>query len=146
MTAYLPIEELLPHDAPMLWLDRVLFREGDEIRCALEIRQEHVFVEDGAVEPVVSIEWMAQTVGALVGIFDRSKEQNVRPGYLIAIPEATFEVDSFKVGDQLVVEAKRVWGDDELASFECSVALEGQSVAKAQLSVYRRALPGGVIP
>ena len=146
MTSFLSVEQLLPHEPPMVWIDRVLFRDGDEIRCALEIRDEHVFVEDGAVEPVVSIEWMAQTVGALVGIFDRSQDQDVRPGYLIAIPEASFEVDSFHVGDQLVIEAKRVWGDDELASFECSVARAGAPVAKAQLSVYRRALPGGATP
>lgn len=144
---FLPIQDLLPHEPPMLWLDRVLSREGDEIRCELEIRPDHVFVEDGSVEPVVSIEWMAQTVGALVGIFDRRKELVPRPGYLIAIPEATFDVDTFRVGDQLVIEAKRVWGDDELASFECAVARDGRTVAKAQLSVYRRALsatgPGG---
>jgi len=146
VTSFLSVEQLLPHEPPMVWIDRVLFRAGDEIRCALEIRDEHVFVEDGAVEPVVSIEWMAQTVGALVGIFDRSQDQDVRPGYLIAIPEASFEVDSFHVGDQLVIEAKRVWGDDELASFECSVARAGAPVAKAQLSVYRRALPGGATP
>ena len=140
---FLPIQDLLPHEPPMLWLDRVLFRDGDKIRCGLEIRSEHVFVEDGSVEPVVSIEWMAQTVGALVGIFDRRKELVPRPGYLIAIPEATFDVDTFEVGDQLVIEAKRVWGDDELASFECAVARGGRTVATAQLSVYRRALPPG---
>jgi predicted hotdog family 3-hydroxylacyl-ACP dehydratase len=130
----------------MLWLDRVLFREGDAIRCALEIRSEHVFVDDGLVEPVVSIEWMAQTVGALVGMFDRGQDMAPRPGYLIAVPEATFEVENFSVGDQLEIEAKRVWGDDELASFECAVARAGHTVAKAQLSVYRRALLGGTRP
>jgi len=144
--SYLPIEQLLPHEPPMLWLDRVLFRDGDAVRCALEIRPDHVFVEDGLVEPVVSIEWMAQTVGALVGIIDRGNDQNPRPGYLIAIPEASFAVDTFAVGDRLEIEAKRVWGDDELASFECAVARAGQTVAKAQLSVYRRALPKGVAP
>jgi predicted hotdog family 3-hydroxylacyl-ACP dehydratase len=144
--SYMPIEQLLPHEPPMLWLDRVLFREGDQIRCSLEIRPEHVFVDDGVVEPVVSIEWMAQTVGALVGIFDRGNDLDIRPGYLIAVPEATFDVEAFSVGDQLVIEAKRVWGDDEIASFECAVARAGQTVAKAQLSVYRRALPGGTAP
>ena len=144
--SFLPIEQLLPHEPPMLWLDRVLSRDGDAVRCALEIRPDHVFVEDGLVEPVVSIEWMAQTVGALVGIIDRGNDMNPRPGYLIAVPEASFAVDTFAVGDRLEIEAKRVWGDDELASFECAVERAGQTVAKAQLSVYRRALPKGVAP
>ncbi len=144
--SFLPIEQLLPHEPPMLWLDRVLHRDGDLVRCALEIRPEHVFVEDGLADPVVSIEWMAQTVGALVGIMDRNNALNPRPGYLIAIPEASFEVATFAVGDRLEIEAKRVWGDDELASFECAVARAGQTVARAQLSLYRRALPGGKTP
>jgi predicted hotdog family 3-hydroxylacyl-ACP dehydratase len=140
-TMYPPISELLPHQAPMLWLDEVLFRNGDEIHCALTIAQQ-VFVEDDQVEPVVSIEWMAQAVGALVGMWDRSKDLNPRPGYLIAIPEASFEVEAFQLGERLVIEAKRVWGDDELASFECLVRKDAQPLARAQLSVYRRALPG----
>ncbi len=131
------IQALLPHEPPMLWIDRVLDYAGDEVRCGLDIRSEHVFVEDGVVDPIVSVEWMAQTVGALVGLIDYQANIKPRPGYLIAIPEATFEVDSFHVGDSLVIEAKRTWGDAELASFECTVAREGVRVARAQLSVFR---------
>lgn len=137
------IQDLLPHAHPMLWLDRVLYHEGDEVHCGLEIRDEHVFVEDGVVESIVSVEWMAQAVGALVGLLDHQQDIAPRPGYLIAIAEATFEVDLFHPGDSLVVEAKRVWGDSELASFECMVRREGVRVARAQLSVYRRTEPPG---
>lgn len=134
------IGELLPHDPPMIWLDQVLSHADDVIECGLTIQEEHVFLEDGRVEALVSLEWMAQAVGALVGLLDYNQQQRPRPGYLIAVPEATFEVDGFQVGDQLTVAAKRVWGDAELASFECSVTQQGARVAAAQLSVYRRSL------
>ncbi len=134
-----PIEELLPHRPPMLWIDEVSWHEGDAIRCALRIRDQ-VFVENGEVDPVVSIEWMAQTVGALVGLYDRRQQQAPRPGYLIAIPEAEFTVDRFRVGDVLVLHARRTWGDETLASFEARVEREGETAARAQLSVYRRKL------
>lgn len=124
----------------MLWVDEVVHHESDLVHCKLTIRDTHVFVEEGRVEPIVAVEWMAQAVGALVGLWDRQNDLTPRPGFLIAIPEARFEIDWFYVGDELALTARRAWGDHQLASFECSVGLRGNTVASAQISVYRRAL------
>jgi predicted hotdog family 3-hydroxylacyl-ACP dehydratase len=134
------IEELLPHAPPMLWVDEVCGCEEDLVRCKLTLREDHVFVEERSVDPLIAIEWMAQAVAALVGLWDRQKQIDPRPGFLIAIPEACLEVERFHVGDTLFITAKRVWGDEQLASFECQVERAGVQVARAQLSVYRRAL------
>lgn len=134
------IEQLLPHRPPMLWIDSVVAQAGDDVHCRLTVRDSHVFVVDGKVDPVVSVEWMAQTVGALVGLFDRARAEEPRPGYLIAVPEAQFMVDSFRVGDVLELRAHKAWGDETLASFEAQVELRGRLAATAQLSVYRRKL------
>jgi predicted hotdog family 3-hydroxylacyl-ACP dehydratase len=125
----------------MRWVDEVVATEPEGVQCRLTIRADHVFVHEGKVEPIVAVEWMAQAIAALVGLRDRQKNEDVRPGYLIAVPEATFAVDAFGVGDVLDLFAKRVWGDDELASFECRVERAGETAATAQISVYRRALP-----
>jgi predicted hotdog family 3-hydroxylacyl-ACP dehydratase len=135
------IEQLLAHRAPMRWVDEVVASEPEGVQCRLTVRADHVFVHGGTVEPIVAVEWMAQAIAALVGLRDRQKNEDVRPGYLIAVPEATFAVDSFGVGDVLDLFARRVWGDDELASFECRVERAGETAATAQISVYRRALP-----
>ncbi len=135
------IEQLLPHRAPMLWVDEVVHHEGDDIHCRLTVRASHVFVTAGEVEPIVAVEWMAQTVGALVGLYDRKRGDAPRPGYLIAIPEAHFPADRFYVGDVLELYARRAWGDETLGSFECKVERRGELAASAQLSVYRRAVP-----
>lgn len=134
------IERLLPHAPPMLWVDEVVGCEQDLVRCKLTLRDDHVFIEEGAADPLIAIEWMAQAVGALVGLWDRQSGVTPRPGFLIAVPEACFEVERFHVGDTLLITAKRVWGDEQLASFECLVERDGLQVARAQLSVYRRAL------
>lgn len=141
-----PIAELLPHQPPMLWLDEVIARDGDTVHCRLTIRDSHVFVEDGEVEPLTSVEWMAQTVGALVGLMDRVKRESPRPGYLIAVPEAQFFVERFAVGDVLDLKARRNWGDDTLASFECEVLRGAEQAAVAQLSVYRSSGKGIPLP
>ncbi len=136
------IESLLPHRAPMLWLDKVIARESERVRCMLTIREQHVFVEHGRVESLISVEWMAQAVAALVGLIDRDRDHHPRPGYLIAIPVGAFHVPHFEVGDVVEIEATRVWGDDQLASFECKVERGQQLCATAQVSVYRKALDG----
>jgi predicted hotdog family 3-hydroxylacyl-ACP dehydratase len=132
------IEQLLPHRPPMLWIDSVVSHAGDDVHCRLTIRDSHVFVVDGRVDAVVSIEWMAQTVGALVGLYDHARAEEPRPGYLIAVPEAQFMVDAFRVDDVLELRAHKTWGDDTLASFEAQVERDGVRAATAQLSVYRR--------
>jgi predicted hotdog family 3-hydroxylacyl-ACP dehydratase len=127
----------------MLWIDEVVYLEGNEMCCRLSIRREHVFVTDAHVEPLTAIEWMAQTVGAMIGLRDREKRQLPRPGYLIAVPEASFHVDEFRVGDELLIIARCAFGDDELASFECRVERGGETVAKGRMSVYRTPASGG---
>jgi predicted hotdog family 3-hydroxylacyl-ACP dehydratase len=127
----------------MLWIDEVVAQQDHDVHCRLTVRESHVFVEAGRVEPVVAIEWMAQTVGALVGLHDRSRAEQPRHGYLIAVPEALFFVETFLVGDVLELKARRTWGDATLASFEALVECRGVLAARAQLSVYRRTQDGG---
>jgi len=141
-----PIETLLPHRAPMLWIDEILERDGDRVRCALTPRAEHLFVENGRVEPLIAIEWMAQTVAALVGMRDRDQCLDPRPGYLIAIPDSRFHVTHFDLGVRLEIEAERVWGDDQLASFECKVMRDDMLCATSQVSVYRKTLTRSEAP
>ncbi len=135
--SFLPIEKLLPHRPPMLWIDEVVSRGDDSVCCKLTIRDDHVFVEHGRVEPLIALEWMAQAVAVLVGLRDRDQDQTPRPGYLIAIPQGSLDVEDFRVGDELRIDVRRVWGDDALASFECAVTRAGEPCASAQLSVYR---------
>jgi hypothetical protein len=53
----------------------------------------------------------------------------------------TLERDEFAVGDELVVEANYVWGDETLGAFECAVSCGGRRVASAALKVYRDPKP-----
>ena len=40
-------------------------------------------------------------------------------------------------GDELTVRAHRVWGDDILGQFDCTVESRGERVASALLSVFQ---------
>lgn len=54
--------ELLPHRAGMLFLDRALEGDDDGITACAQIKENHLFAQDGRVGSWVLLEYMAQTM------------------------------------------------------------------------------------
>jgi predicted hotdog family 3-hydroxylacyl-ACP dehydratase len=136
-----PLATLVPHEPPMLWIDDIAAIDpaGEHIVCRVTLRGAHAFVENGAAETIVAIEWMAQAVAAFVGLEDANKGTAPRPGYLVAIPEARLLRDSVAVGTTVSLTCTRRFGDELLASFTC-VARQGDDLlAEAVINVYRPA-------
>lgn len=131
-----PPIELLPHRPPMLFLDEVTFFDDPVVECRAHVREGELFVKNGAMHASVTLEHMAQCVGVYTGLWARARGEPIRVGYLIGVRDATFDVDTIATGDVLTVTAKRVWGDTELGAFECTVAVGGEVIARASLSVY----------
>jgi predicted hotdog family 3-hydroxylacyl-ACP dehydratase len=128
----------------MLLLDQVLSYETDRVTCEVRIGPETPFLEDGLVPAVVSIEYMAQTVATYAGLTAREQGKFGdigKIGFLLGCRELTLATDGFAVGDRLVVEARRTWGDADLGRFACTVARGGQVVAEGVLNVYQGPLP-----
>jgi predicted hotdog family 3-hydroxylacyl-ACP dehydratase len=132
-----PVEQLVPHRAPMLLLGEVTRGDGRTIECRVVIRSDSPFVEAGRVRAAVAVEYMAQCVAAWVGLQGYAHGAPVRIGYLVGAREVSFAVDEFHVGDDLRIQATRVWGDDVLGHFECQVSRDGETLATAGLNVYR---------
>ena len=136
-----PLADLVPHKPPMLLLDRVLSYSTDVVRCEVEIRSDSRFVEDGQVPAVIGLEYMAQAVAAFAGLTARSEKKEFRMGLLLGSRELRFETDGFAVGDRLVVEARRTWGESELGHFACQIEREAELLASGTLSVYQGQMP-----
>ncbi len=137
MTPFPPIAELLPHSGAMVLLDEVVEHGEGRIVTRVTLRPGSLFTEGGRIPALVAIEYMAQTVGAYAGMRARAAGEPVQMGYLLGTRELTLDVDAFDVGDELVVEARHVWGDEQLGSFQCVVGREGRAVASALLNVYQ---------
>jgi predicted hotdog family 3-hydroxylacyl-ACP dehydratase len=43
----------------------------------------------------------------------------------------------FRVGDRLVISAALAFRDEQMAVFDCTIAIDGQLVADARLNVYQ---------
>jgi predicted hotdog family 3-hydroxylacyl-ACP dehydratase len=133
-----PIEELIPHRAPMSLLDHVVSTDGHHIVCALTIRDGATFVENGRVPATVAIEYMAQAAAAWLGALARSRaEPTGSSGFLVGLREVVLHVDAFVRGEQLEVHAHHTWGSEAFMSFDCKVVIAGRDVATATLNVLR---------
>ena len=135
------IAELLPHQAPMLLLDRLLDYQGMRVRCETRVGARHSLLldEQGNLPAWVGLELMAQTIAAWAGMRGRERGEPVRIGMLLGSRQYQSQLASFAAGDLLVIEAHCLLEDGGMASFECRILRGDEPCAEARLSTY---LPG----
>lgn len=137
-----PLIELVPHRPPMLLIDRVLSYSSEVATCEVQIRADSLFVEDGQVPAVIGLEYMAQSVAAAAGLTALVEGKPARVGLLLGSRELLFQTDGFEVGERLVIEVRRTWGESELGIFACKIEGRGQRLlASGTLTVYQGPLP-----
>jgi len=138
----LHIEQLVPHRQPSLFLDEVAEAGEDHIACRATIRADSPFVENGGIDGVVLLEVMAQAVAAYAGLVARRQGAEPRVGFLIGCRDAGFSGERLAVGAEVVVEARREWGQHEVGNFRCRVLRAGAVLAEAVLNVAYADQPG----
>jgi predicted hotdog family 3-hydroxylacyl-ACP dehydratase len=141
LASFPPISELVPHEPPMLLLDRVLAYSKDFVSCEVEIRSDSPFVRGAGVPAIVGIEYMAQTVATFAGLAARETGGEVRIGFLLGSRDVRIDADVFPVGDRLTIDARRTWGENDLGSFVCQVRRGADVLLQGSLSVYQGPLP-----
>lgn len=132
------LERLMPHRPPMLLLDRVLEHDTTSIVCQARVHEHSPFVRHGAMPAVATLEHMAQATAAWLGLRAIERGEPVGVGYLVGSRQLELAVDELGAGEELEVRAEHVWGEEQFATFACSVHRGGVRVASAVLSVARR--------
>lgn len=141
--AFAPIEELVPHRAPMLLLDRVTAFEGASVTCEVTVRDGAMFVEEGRVASPVFLEYMAQTAAAHAGL--TAHHGASRAGMLLGARELVLDVDEARVGEVLTVTATLDADDGVTALYLGEVRGEGgRRYAAARFHVHRDANTEGL--
>ena len=138
------LEELLPHRAPMVFLDAVESFDSVErsLTATVSITPAHVLYSPtlGGVPNWAAIEFMAQAAAALAGCFDKERDpaQPARPGLLLGTRRLTLHADSFAAGRTYRVTAASTFWDAETAAFACTIVDDADTVvAEAALNAYR---------
>jgi predicted hotdog family 3-hydroxylacyl-ACP dehydratase len=128
----------------MILLDEMVDFAPGRARCAVRLRPDSPFLENGRVRAVVAVEYMAQAVAAYAGMCSHQDGKPPSIGFLLGTRELTLAVDFFQAGDALAVDVEHVFGDDQLGSFRCSVRRGDEIVSEAVLNVYQH--KGGGLP
>ncbi len=131
------IKDLLPHNPPMILLDRVVAFRDDFIHAAVTIQEGSAFFVDGEVPSYVALEYMAQAIGVWRGILALHKNQSPQIGFLLGTRSLKLEVPAFQEGAELDVYGQSKYTDGEVAAFDCWVEIQGTRVVHASLNVYQ---------
>ncbi|KJY81961.1 3-hydroxydecanoyl-ACP dehydratase [Vibrio galatheae] len=138
MTNYPDIGQLLPHNEPMILIDRALDIQQDTIHCQVDVGEKNPFFnsQSKTVPAYVGIEFMAQSVAAWSGYHARQQGQQPPIGFLLGSRRYTSHCDQFGLGQVLDVYAEKMMEENGMAVFSARIELGKQVVANCQLNVY----------
>lgn len=133
----LDILDIIPHKPPMALIDKVVEFTPETITAVVTITDQSLFFQNGGVPSYVGIEYMAQAVAAWNGLIARQNNLPGGIGYLLGTRKMKLIIENFKEGSHLEIKGRCKFTDGEIASFECSIHLDGTEVASAALTVFQ---------
>ena len=133
-----PIEELVLHRDTMLLIDSLVDKTDTHATAELRISESSTFFRKGKGVPAyVGLEYMAQTVAAFDGAQQVENAAEPSIGFLLGSRRYLSDRDYFGSGDHLLVDVEMVFNDGNMASFDCSINVNGEPAVSATLNVYR---------
>ncbi|MEZ9233685.1 hotdog family protein [Vibrio amylolyticus] len=132
------IEQLLPHDRPMILIDRALNIEAESIHAQVNIGEHNLFFDKDSqsIPAYVGIEFMAQSVAAWSGYHALQKGEQPPIGFLLGSRRYAAHCDTFLNGQVLDIHAEQVMENNGMAVFSASISFQGKELATCQLNVY----------
>ncbi|TKF22705.1 3-hydroxydecanoyl-ACP dehydratase [Vibrio genomosp. F6] len=132
------MDQLLPHSAPMILVDRAISVESESIHCQVDIGDHCLFFnpETQTTPAYVGIEFMAQSVAAWSGYHARLKGEEPPIGFLLGSRRYQTHCDEFKQGQTLDIYAEQLMEDNGMAVFTAKLEYQGKLMAQCQLNVY----------
>lgn len=141
-----PIADLLPHAGPAILIDSVLNWTDEAVEVSLKIAPGVRFFVAGRGVPVhVGLEYMAQACGAYAGLLAKEGNGAVKIGFLLGTRDFESSIAWFPPDASLVIEAKKVFQQDNMGSFVCRILCNGIESATAQLTVYQPDDPASIL-
>ena len=134
--AEIPVRELLPHDPPMVLLDRVTRFDESTLTAEVDIGADSMFCADDGVPGWVGIEYMAQAVAAHAGYKGRLEGKQPAIGYLLGTRAYECAVPVFPIGATLQVHVESLFVEMGLGAFACQIDI-GETIATAKINVYQ---------
>lgn len=135
------VEDVLPHDPPMVLLssfDPSSFTE-ESLTAYVDIGEDSPFYDSslGGVPAVFALEYMAQTMAALVGLKRRRLRLPPRIGFVLGSRSLKVGTDRFEKGNRYRIDAAMGFTDGSFASFDVKIAdPAGETLAQGTINAF----------
>jgi predicted hotdog family 3-hydroxylacyl-ACP dehydratase len=139
MIPFPPARELLPHGGGMALLGSVLDHGPTHTVCSVDCAESELFRgSDGSVPAWLAIEYMAQCIGAHVGLEKHARGEGPNVGFFVGSRCIVLHADHFAPGERVRVRADALRRGGGLVVFACRVEREADAavLAEGQLSVF----------
>lgn len=141
MKPYPPINELLPHEFPMIVIDGVHGCSAEWAESITVVQPEHVLydADEGGLPGWALIELMAQTIALHAGLLGGENGRQPRIGYLLGTRRFELARDACYAGEILRTRVEREFVDPEGVSvYQCEVFSGNAGVARARINVFQK--------
>ncbi|MBE7636510.1 3-hydroxylacyl-ACP dehydratase [Sneathiella sp. P13V-1] len=137
-----PIGDILPHDMPMILLDRYVSSTETGLTAEVIITEDAPFFSEGnGVPAYIGVEYIAQAIAAFNGLKDLKNGTEVQPGFLLGSRKVELKCDHFPLDSRPVVKVETSFNDGEMAVFDGTVTLNDKIVVNGRINVYQPADP-----
>jgi predicted hotdog family 3-hydroxylacyl-ACP dehydratase len=137
LNAFPAIEELIPHRAPMRWVDALTACTATTAACAARFSADHFAVNHGAVSEGALVECVAQTVAAALGYRLRTAGNASMPNHGMLVAVSNFKIVNRAPLDQtLTIEVRELKRLGPMLMIAGMISCEGTLIAQGELSLY----------
>ena len=139
--SYPAIQFLVPHQSPMILIDRVVSANLEELVAEVCIHPQSLFFDGYGVGAWVGIEYMAQAIAAHAGYQAQAKGLPIKVGFLLGTRRFESAKPRFMQGEVLHIHVRcALQSENGLGAFECSIynALQpAVSLVNATITVFQ---------
>jgi predicted hotdog family 3-hydroxylacyl-ACP dehydratase len=132
----LPAADFVLHRDPMLLLDTLVDIGAEFARCEWKTGASPFAGADSGIPMYIGIETMAQCIAVHAGARARVRGLGPPLGFLLGTRHFRCSAPHFLPGRNYVVECQELVRDSQgMGSFACSIQLDGECMASANLAV-----------
>jgi len=143
------IDQVLPHQSPMILIDTLEHYDADSCRCTVTITQQSAFynVLKKGVPSYIGSEYMAQAIAAFAGAHALDENASVQIGFLLGSRKYKTMQSYFELADTFTITIKELYREDSgLRVFECEIlSFEHAVIAQANINVFQPKDPDTLI-
>lgn len=131
------LEDIVPHRAPMLLIDRIVQNSKEELVAEVRIHEKTFGYEKNSVPAWFGIEYMAQAIAAYNGVNFGIPGRKPEIGFLVGVRAYQVSVEAFPLHSVVRVAVKPNFIIDNAGTFDCKIILDNKVIGSAVITTYK---------